>query len=212
MLTLTRRIGERFHVGDDVVVEVLGVGRHRVKLGIRAPRSVPIVRGELRDRVEQAQRQGTASESPPVRSAWPAARGLSDVVVPARPPILHFERGLYGFGGSRRFVLCELGDGSGLLALLDVDEPLIQLTCVPAERLAGDYPRAEAVQRSGLQDEPAAVLLVVTRPADGSAWTVNLAAPVVVGLQSRRGVQVILDGQGRPLAVRAPYEVREEAS
>ncbi len=188
------------------------MGRHRVKLGIRAPRSVPIVRGELRERVEQAQRQGASGLEPAERAAWPASGGLSDVVVPARPPILHFERGLYGFGGSRRFVLCELGDGSGLLALMDVDEPLVQLTCVPAERLAGDYPRTEAVQVSGLHDEPAAVLLVVTRPAGGGPWTVNLAAPVVVGLRSRRGVQVILDGRERPLGVRAPFELREEAS
>ncbi len=212
MLTLTRREGERFHVGDDVVVEVVGIGRHRVRLGIRAPRHVPIVRGELRDRVEQAQRDvgvrnGSEEErgEPARRAGWPQPEGLPSITVPARPPILRFERGVYGFGGERRFVLCELDDGSGLLALVDIDDPVLQLTVMAAERVRSDYPVQHAIEAAGVRDEPAVVLLVVTRPADGSPWTVNLAAPVVVGLTSRVGKQVILDGGERPLPMRAPF-------
>ena len=43
---------------------------------------------------------------------------------------------------------------------------------------------------------------VVTRPADGSTPTVNLAAPLLIGMSSRKAVQVILD-DGR-LSLRAP--------
>ncbi len=47
MLRVTRRSGERIIVGDNVVIEVLEVRGATVRLGIDAPRSVPVYREEL---------------------------------------------------------------------------------------------------------------------------------------------------------------------
>ena len=47
MLRITRRAGERIMLGDDVVVEVIEVRGGTVRLGIDAPRSLPIYREEL---------------------------------------------------------------------------------------------------------------------------------------------------------------------
>ena len=47
MLVLTRRPGESVMVGDDVVITVLEVRGDVVRLGIRAPRSVPVHREEV---------------------------------------------------------------------------------------------------------------------------------------------------------------------
>jgi carbon storage regulator CsrA len=47
MLVLSRKAGERIHVGDDITVEVRRVAGNRVTLAIEAPRSVRILRGEL---------------------------------------------------------------------------------------------------------------------------------------------------------------------
>lgn len=47
MLVLSRRAGEGFVIGEDVEVVVLGFDGRTVKIGIRAPRHVPIVRKEL---------------------------------------------------------------------------------------------------------------------------------------------------------------------
>ena len=47
MLTLTRKIGERIHIGDDIVLEVRRVAGNRVTLAVAAPRSIRVVRGEL---------------------------------------------------------------------------------------------------------------------------------------------------------------------
>lgn len=47
MLRVTRRAGERVIVGGEVVIEVLEVRGGTVRLGIDAPRSVPIYREEL---------------------------------------------------------------------------------------------------------------------------------------------------------------------
>jgi carbon storage regulator len=47
MLVLSRRAGEGFLIGEEVEVVVLGFDGRTVKIGIRAPRHVPIVRKEL---------------------------------------------------------------------------------------------------------------------------------------------------------------------
>jgi carbon storage regulator len=49
MLVLSRNVGEKIHIGNDVVVTLLAVGRHHVRLGIAAPPDVPIHRAEIRE-------------------------------------------------------------------------------------------------------------------------------------------------------------------
>lgn len=52
MLVLLRRIGESIMIGDDVVVTVLAVdGHNKVKIGIAAPRNVPVHREEVYEQV-----------------------------------------------------------------------------------------------------------------------------------------------------------------
>jgi len=47
MLIITRRPGEKVMLGDDVVVEVIEVSGSSVRIGIAAPRSVPVYREEI---------------------------------------------------------------------------------------------------------------------------------------------------------------------
>jgi carbon storage regulator len=47
VLIITRRPGEKVMLGDDVVVEVIEVSGNSVRLGIAAPRSVPVYREEI---------------------------------------------------------------------------------------------------------------------------------------------------------------------
>jgi carbon storage regulator len=48
MLVIRRRVGESLLIGDDIEVEILDSGSSQVKLGIRAPRSVGVLRKEIR--------------------------------------------------------------------------------------------------------------------------------------------------------------------
>lgn len=52
MLVLTRRTDEEIVLGDDIVITVLAVEKDKVKLGIRAPRKVRVLRKELLDAVQ----------------------------------------------------------------------------------------------------------------------------------------------------------------
>lgn len=47
MLVLTRKIGEKFLMGNDMNIKILGVKGKQVRIGIEAPESVNIVREEL---------------------------------------------------------------------------------------------------------------------------------------------------------------------
>ena len=47
MLVLTRRVGETIMVGDDIEIEVLEVRPGIVRIGVRAPKSVRVLRSEL---------------------------------------------------------------------------------------------------------------------------------------------------------------------
>lgn len=49
-LTLTRNLGEKLLIGDDITVEVRGVKGNQVQLAITAPRHVEIDREEIRKR------------------------------------------------------------------------------------------------------------------------------------------------------------------
>lgn len=51
MLVLTRKIDESIVIGDAMEVKVLAVDGNSVKLGIQAPRSVPVHRKEVYDEI-----------------------------------------------------------------------------------------------------------------------------------------------------------------
>jgi carbon storage regulator len=53
MLILTRRIGERIHIGNEVEVIVLGVKGNQVRLGIEAPAHIEVHRQEIFEKIKQ---------------------------------------------------------------------------------------------------------------------------------------------------------------
>jgi carbon storage regulator len=55
MLVLTRKIGERIVIDNQIVIEVLQVKGNRVRLGIEAPAGAVILRQELLLRSEGAE-------------------------------------------------------------------------------------------------------------------------------------------------------------
>ena len=61
MLVLTRRTGERVVIDESIVVTVLRIDGDRVRVGISAPREVPVRRAELPVR--------PASGGPPISDA-----------------------------------------------------------------------------------------------------------------------------------------------
>ncbi len=56
MLVLTRKVGEKIVIGDDIVITVVRLNHDKVRLGIDAPAHVPVHRLEVveRDRISRS--------------------------------------------------------------------------------------------------------------------------------------------------------------
>jgi carbon storage regulator len=52
MLILTRRVNETIRIGSDVAITVMAVAGNQVRLGIAAPKTVPVHREEVFKRIE----------------------------------------------------------------------------------------------------------------------------------------------------------------
>ncbi|HMO12156.1 MAG TPA: carbon storage regulator CsrA [Actinotalea sp.] len=61
MLVLSRRVGERLIIGDDIVITVIDVRSDGVRIGIDAPRSIRVNRAEVLEAVKRANEEAAAS-------------------------------------------------------------------------------------------------------------------------------------------------------
>jgi carbon storage regulator len=186
MLLLKRRVGESIVIGGSIRVSVVEVRGGSVRLAIDAPPEFSVYRAELLERLGEENTRAVGSH---VRtSRRPAA------------PHFDFAEGIPGMGGHTAFMLYDLEDDHR--ALVARDDPMLCLLLVDPLRVDPQYPVERAFARYPYEQEELAIAAVVTRPADGSMPTVNLAAPMVFGVNSRKGVQVVLDDETLPL--RAP--------
>tara|TARA_B100001079_G_scaffold87971_1_gene75685 strand:+ start:3752 stop:4066 length:315 start_codon:yes stop_codon:yes gene_type:complete len=53
MLILTRRVGETLNIGNEIQVTVLGIRGNQVRIGVNAPKDVPVHREEIFERIQQ---------------------------------------------------------------------------------------------------------------------------------------------------------------
>lgn len=56
MLILTRNVGKSIKIGNDIEVVVLGVKGSQVRIGINAPKDVPVHREEVAERIANEQK------------------------------------------------------------------------------------------------------------------------------------------------------------
>lgn len=53
MLVLTRKIGESIIIGEDIKITVTDIHGRQVRLGVEAPRDIPIYRMEVYERIKK---------------------------------------------------------------------------------------------------------------------------------------------------------------
>jgi carbon storage regulator len=189
MLTFTRRAGERIVIGGDIEVTILDVGGGRVRVGVTAPRSVPIHRGEVVERIEAENRRALQSAA---------------VDAPQSAETLEIRGGLLGLRIYTRFWPCEVPNTPSLRLLVAEDDPGIRFVIADAASWFPDYPLEIACAVSGIPLDDAIVAIILVIPSDGSPPSANLLAPVVISTKERYGVQVVLDATG--LSSRAPLD------
>jgi len=73
MLVLSRRVGERLFIGNDIVVTIIDVRSDGVRVGIDAPREIRVTRAEIFEAVEQHNVEAASADD----SALEKLRGLA---------------------------------------------------------------------------------------------------------------------------------------
>ena len=81
MLVLSRRVGEKIHISDDIVLTVVRVQGDKVRVGIEAPIEIPVHRQEIYERICQMRKAEEAAQ--PVNPDPPGDAPRSDPAKPA---------------------------------------------------------------------------------------------------------------------------------
>lgn len=116
--------------------------------------------------------------------------------------VIRFPQGVPGFERLREFLLVTRDECAPFVFLASLEDPAVALPLMPLPAAALNL-RAPADTLAALGDAPAATVgyyAVVTIGRGAKEITVNLRAPVVVNLDTRRGCQVILPDETLPLA------------
>lgn len=65
MLALSRKINESIMIGHDIEITVLEIKGEQVKLGINAPKSVPLYRKEIYVQIQEANKEAVSTDASP---------------------------------------------------------------------------------------------------------------------------------------------------
>lgn len=113
--------------------------------------------------------------------------------------ILTFAGGLIGFPQLKTFLAVPQKEGSPFHWLQSLEEPAIAfLTCSPWTYVPDYTPalKKDELADMSLTDESAVILVTTSIPGgDVSQMAMNLAAPIVLNIETRQGRQVILEGE-----------------
>jgi flagellar assembly factor FliW len=124
--------------------------------------------------------------------------------------VFEFPWGLPGFADQRRFLALSLAEQPNFVWLQSLDDPAIALPASDPWQIFDDYePRlpayaTEALDIHGPEDFTILCIVVVTK--DAEEMTMNLMAPIILNLKTRRGRQVMLENSG--YSVRTPIPRR----
>ncbi len=72
MLIITRRPGERIMLGDDTRIHIMEIVGNSVRVGVEAPKSVPVYREEIWTAIKEENKAAAAAD--PTTLPRPAAR------------------------------------------------------------------------------------------------------------------------------------------
>ena len=119
----------------------------------------------------------------------------------AEDRIIHFPSGIVGFPDMTDFALIhdtEQGENGGIHWMQSVQEPNFAMPVIDPLRVKADYnPEADDELLSAIGDinpDELLVLVTITVPSDLTKMTVNLKAPFVINVATRKACQVIVEG------------------
>ncbi|MCH5272763.1 MAG: carbon storage regulator CsrA [Lachnospiraceae bacterium] len=65
MLALSRKVNESIMIGHDIEITILEIKGEQVKIGINAPKSVPLYRKEIYLQIQEANKEAVSADASP---------------------------------------------------------------------------------------------------------------------------------------------------
>ena len=78
MLVLTRKTGQSIMIGDDIEVSVLAVSRDKIRIGITAPKEVPVFRKEVWISIKDGESQEKGGDG---AAEQPSQNGIEEAII-----------------------------------------------------------------------------------------------------------------------------------
>lgn len=131
----------------------------------------------------------------------------------AAEDVIEFPWGLPGFAEMHRFLALSLEEQPNFVWLQSIDKPEIALPAADPWQIFPDYePKLPpyAVESLGVQNpEDFTILCIVVVTKEAEEMTMNLMAPVIVNLRTRRARQVMLEGSGYSIRAAIPRKTAQ---
>jgi len=130
--------------------------------------------------------------------------------------VMEFPWGIPGFSGHRRWLVLTLDTQPGFVWLQSLDDLGVAVPTANPWTLFETYdPKIPAYAFAALGIKEAsdfATLCVVVVGARGESMTINLAAPIILNLRTRKAVQVLCDNAGYSSNEPVPRKAGAEAA
>lgn len=230
MLTLSRKVGESLRIGADIRVIVRAIRGQQVQISIEAPAEIGVYRSEIYEAIRHANL--AAANPKPAASTVAQATSpdggvggevmkklttidtsrFGSIDVP-EDSIVEFPEGLVGLHDFRRFVLIDRPN-SPMRWMQSMEVPELAFLVADPQMFVTDYraevPGTELETLGETNSDELAVGVICTIPENPSEATVNLRAPLVVDIRSRRGKQVVLTDS--EYAIHHPWMAQQAAA
>lgn len=131
----------------------------------------------------------------------------------AETDVIEFPWGLPGFADQHRFLALSLDEQPNFVWLQSLDDAKIALPAADPWQIFNEYePRMPAYAVEALElhnPEDFTILCVVVVTKDAQEMTMNLMAPIIVNLKTRRARQVMLENSGYSVRAAIPRKELE---
>jgi flagellar assembly factor FliW len=133
----------------------------------------------------------------------------------AESDVMVFPWSLPGFADHTRWLILSLETQPNYVWLQSLDDPKVAIPAADPWRVFEDYdPKLPSYAFSGLEivdPEDFTVLCVVVVKPGAEEMTMNLMAPIVVNLRTRRARQIVLDGSNYSVKEPIPRKAADPA-
>lgn len=68
MLVLTRKLGEKIRINDDITISVVELDGRHVKIGVEAPKNISVHREEVYQRIQEENKKASTIEKSAIQS------------------------------------------------------------------------------------------------------------------------------------------------